>query len=136
MSLFTCTRALCTLVHRGAHGAMRKTLNKKRKSEVDAYLSAKSALEVLQDMVRVFFKCKKAPKSVTKCRKKLRGVFIHISDFVRGDLHRKCKDIRGLQARVDELGPYPLRNAKLSPDLRVLLRHLFESKNKAKTRPC
>jgi hypothetical protein len=27
---------------------MRKTLNKKRKSEVDAYLSAKSALEVLR----------------------------------------------------------------------------------------
>lgn len=107
------------------HAAMRKKLNKKRKSEVDAYLSSKSALQVLQDMVRVFFKCKEAPKSVTKCRKKLEGVFIHISDFVRGDLHFRCKDIRGLRARVDKLGPYPLRNANVSPDLKALLRQLF-----------
>jgi hypothetical protein len=111
---------------------MHKTLDKKRKSEVDAYLSAKSALQVLQDMVRVFFKCEKAPKSVTKCHKKLRGVFIHISDFVRGDLHFRCKDIHGLQARVHELGPYPLRNAKVSPDLKALLRHLFRGKKKCK----
>ena len=109
---------------------MHKTLDKKRKSEVDAYLSAKSALQVLQDMVCVFFKCEKAPKSVTKCRKKLRGVFIHISDFVRGDLHFQCKDIRALRARVEKLGAYPLRDAKVSPDLKALLRQLYRGKKK------
>lgn len=102
----------------------KKWLSKKRVKEVEEYMSNKSVLDVLQDMVRKFFKSKDAPNTTSKCRKKLRGVFIHISDFVRGDLHMRKKNIHELEARVGQIGPFPKKKAKANPTLAVLLRYL------------
>lgn len=102
----------------------KKWLSKKRVKEVEEYLSNKSLLDVLQDMVRKLFKCKDAPNTTSKCRKKLRGVFIHISDFVRGDLHMRKKNVHELKARVGLIGPFPKKKAKANPTLKVLLRCL------------
>eukprot|EP00039_Didymoeca_costata_P020349 m.340963 g.340963 ORF g.340963 m.340963 type:complete len:135 (-) comp19659_c0_seq1:105-509(-) len=92
-------------------------------------------LQMLKSMVRRLFPKENVPKSKTKCRKLLKGVYVNIYDYVQEVVKQNnLKHVyyiedndnarRLFRKRLKARGTYPLEQAK-SDDLRGLLKTIF-----------
>ena len=105
----------------------RKALNEASINAVNVYYQGMGRLQIVQDQ------CNKlcayiglgedpVPSSITKCKKLLENISIHIVDFVEGR-YDAVTTRKGLKARCQEIGTYPCGKSK-SEGLRCLLRKL------------
>ena len=82
----------------------------------------RTPLEILREMVRDLCPERGVPNSVTQGKDMLRGVYIHIADYARGDF-TLLPDMAALRRRCREIGCFPRKRAK-TEGLKFLLRKL------------
>ena len=90
--------------------------------DVDEYVGNMTALEILQDQIKMLLPGRAIPTTVDGCTECLKGIHVHIFDYVRGQ-YRVLKDVDELRERCGAIGTYPRESAK-SEGLRHFLKHL------------